>query len=1771
EDTAAIEYEKAYEKFSAEAKREYERWGTITEAKTLREKAEKASEAAVDAVLGKPGTEEYYSVCGYRDLLPHLHNYYNDTEAIKRFEDELVQDLIFHLFGLMGHSCRNLKNGPQATGYCIRFQRLTVTAQDNVKLSKATQKKGHVDHPTNRVARGRVYGCVFIPKKVVDEAPEAIASEIFINPVWLPEKPPVSAPPPKADPEAPNSEDYAGIPLPVGQFGLTPEKTRYEQMFLYTPNELDPNASPPGDPDLAIENPLGGYAAKLLKWKSKLIDEEKILESLKGGRISEPVRYSPKDEEDMYFVSYLTNINFNVHEDPEFLYYHKEYENTLKSAAMSLYHDSLVVEKADVEASKEWEEPLQEGSPIRKRPPPGDITHQIDDIGVLRVGEIPGALYPEGQTVNGWIMTIGIRRSKIKQAETATPDKNWWVPDTVFDWMPYLNEGLWPAWKINPKKEFPENVIKRWYYVYATEYEYENLLYDKERLHRERQKAMIELYETPAPGFPAKMWDAKHCDFGFAKIPFSNRAAIMVAISERWADDQPLKDSAEPGVLPPVAELPKTKQPMPFRNWRKAIAPHPVWLDNNRGTYYTVVEALDENEFLKPKGKKPGGKRKPDLERAKEVLGFRGFEKIADFYGKNPKANPKVDPYEYYLYFLEHQIDTEVWIGHRPTDVPRVIVGVTKELIDSLPNKSRIPEAKEILEMNDHFQETEKLLILRMTFAYQLHRQAFDEKLAIVSRSLKEQAAELDKTERAGNGLTQRQLKRCANRVQNFSSEFDLYVIQQNDIWIDQWSHDARDHVDNGNTLAYFLYLDPETWNIIDVFFLGHTRLTKGLGEFKTSWQPPQNFSLQFIFWAQQVFLSTHRGRSKSFSDYFFSAMSILFNPLGALGDLLSGLPDIPGMPKNFLGGTVDAEVAKALKRPKSASRGYTPEQLKKIEEDRKKLQTAVGRRLASGKVGAHNLERENPGAAFDDFISMMYDDVVAGGDGMPGSHVFQSVLGQVNIMNLIMMYLACLGLEWPFEIPCLWNFSFPWFNIPWPWFTIPEIPWLNWVDILDIIRRIIIAIIIQLIIMLILFIIKEILAFILGLLGCGGGGSGGDMPAMPDAPFDFGPFDPERMLDDALADKGALADGADLGLGVPTTPAELANALFAQCGGLSEEDYGKDKNALIYFKDMAKILTGVEFCQLMHGEPNIETLKVVIDYTKNHYPKIYKKIGAPYPGHASQYGSHDLYKDFFACLGQLLAKQVDELCNPEALIERYAQKMLDEKCEIPAHQSSLNDKLKELWEDKGLEPEDIEKMIEAADADLINKLMDMEALNTKVSEMMEVIVPKVTAPVVNSIQMKGFDQMFKPIAHSFNMGIHRLQQDTFSPDSDIQLMTNFVINAKGFKIVKSGHWHYRRRRRWFTTTYYKDWYHTTYKQGFGSVFYPGASAGKSIGPSDDATIPECPSDPIFVDKKWKIRRQVWPSPDLPEHVQQMIMNFYGMSEPMFDRVFPQDVKRFWRVIGYPNYYKWTPVPNSGIVGSPYVGPKWLPMWTPNKWYRDQGNLGFLFEMSDTFAGVLGDVAAETRTNFDQNISEEVKITNGVLSLNTKLNANGTAFTYDIQKATPPTVDADGNPLDDGIKQILNPKTVRLDGMETDKDGNPTNAKYPWWHERKVTEPTEIDGEKWIQKSEFVERFIPEGHPLRTTSAWESQASKVFTDIHDNFYVPEIDKKVVEPIRRSPMETFWLQEYYDAENYTELLEGYPPEETTRALFFDKDDPYWRLSDIRHRAKEVMKK
>ncbi len=74
--------------------------------------------------------------------------------------------------------------------------------------------------------------------------------------------------------------------------------------------------------------------------------------------------------------------------------------------------------------------------------------------------------------------------------------------------------------------------------------------------------------------------------------------------------------------------------------------------------------------------------------------------------------------------------------------------------------------------------------------------------------------------------------------------------------------------------------------------------------------------------------------------------------------------------------------------------------------------------------------------------------------------------------------------------------------------------------------------------------------------------------------------------------------------------------------------------------------------------------------------------------------------------------------------------------------------------------------------------------------------------------------------------------------------------------------------------------------------------------------------------------------------------------------------------------------------------------------------------------------------------------------------------------------------------------------------------------------------------------------------------------MHTNYYEEEIKRSVIEPLRKSPMEHFWLEELYRAQNFEEFDE-YSEEELVRNRVFNSDDPYIKMADIRQQAKEII--
>ena len=77
---------------------------------------------------------------------------------------------------------------------------------------------------------------------------------------------------------------------------------------------------------------------------------------------------------------------------------------------------------------------------------------------------------------------------------------------------------------------------------------------------------------------------------------------------------------------------------------------------------------------------------------------------------------------------------------------------------------------------------------------------------------------------------------------------------------------------------------------------------------------------------------------------------------------------------------------------------------------------------------------------------------------------------------------------------------------------------------------------------------------------------------------------------------------------------------------------------------------------------------------------------------------------------------------------------------------------------------------------------------------------------------------------------------------------------------------------------------------------------------------------------------------------------------------------------------------------------------------------------------------------------------------------------------------------------------------------------------------------------------------------------------------------IIVPLRKSPMENFWLEEWYTCTRYDDTnfsedelahddgipLESVVPETLRRNQFFDSNDPYFLMSDIRQFAKTILK-
>jgi hypothetical protein len=364
-------------------------------------------------------------------------------------------------------------------------------------------------------------------------------------------------------------------------------------------------------------------------------------------------------------------------------------------------------------------------------------------------------------------------------------------------------------------------------------------------------------------------------------------------------------------------------------------------------------------------------------------------------------------------------------------------------------------------------------------------------------------------------------------------------------------------------------------------------------------------------------------------------------------------------------------------------------------------------------------------------------------------------------------------------------------------------------------------------------------------------------------------------------------------------------------------------------------------------------------------------------------------------------------------------------------------------------------------------------------------------------------------------------------PNDDLQIMINYVINASNVEII-DGTKSYKvwRRRGWWWTRqkkYYHKWW------------------------VDRKQSPRCPADPIFLDNKFRIKTQVWPPTHWADWLQDIYTTF-PFSGPHHQMIIPEKVR---------NWYKRTALRDGPHdrdirqVTYDYLGNKsWSGYWSDSKWWTDQKNMKFLQKYGSD-RGKLADTTptfAHGVTRAD-GISERLTIGNDKFAFSIELDKDGNNFIYDL-------FDIGGGSLFD------KPISVELSKKHLDEKGDEVPS-FPWWHERKRTTS---NGQ--IQKDEFLKRFVGADHPLRRYSGWGSIGNKLWSDLHLNFYQVEVQNTIVEPLRRGPMKSFWLEELYRAKDWEELSE-IAGEELVRNRVFDPTDPYVKCSDIRQQAGEIL--
>lgn len=1825
--------------------------------------ASRSSEIKIVTYNNKDDSEpprQFYSVCGYVPLMPHLHNFSNASNMIQDYEGFLANDLVFHLFGKMEKSLKGIsKHELKAYAYSIRFDELTVTPLDNVAEEQDASTQSLM--PTNREARSKIFCGILIDKEQIDNAPAATLEEIMLDPK--------KDPPPERkiipDPEVPDFtpeelEEINKLTSAVGQFGLSPEHTRREQLKLYSIAQLK------SDPDLPISNPDDLYNQKLRKYESTL-PEDKIYECLEYSTVGDIMFYDgasnnvfPAEEQlddsnltkltkaGMFYMPILTQIDYEVHPDPERLFYDLEHDETIKRLVRDIHFNSV----QEPELLGDWlddtqteREVLKPSKRIPKRPRNLDLLSLADEIGYLKTEYITDAKHKNGKNVKTWIIVVGIKYDNLLRSPTYDfphPSDNLVdeslmmpKPSSAQEWLPRINDDPWLVVNTEGFKKHAVHAGKLtnvelkvnrsyYYYVYETNYEYHVVKYDRNKLDRLRNMATAELYDRLSP---SRTLDYRTVDFQYTRIPHSGKCAIMVAIRKEWAERQPVNRGGKRNKVPPIATLPKLKNgPGPFINWMKTSRPFPTWHDPNRGKHYTIIEADQPDQYIKVTPDGP----ELSLRMAKADLGVRAYEEILLYNGKNPTPNPSVPSAAYYKYFSERDpmppIITDVWMDPKPEAAPRVIVGIDDEFLDKLPEFESTLGHKEVEALNEGY-FNEKYLVLKVPMAGPGSKDwnKFAQRLGVASRVLSDHAKQIGPRKNAPNGLTQRELYTAAKQVSNFMDDFHRLVMLKNEIRVSSGSKYVINNLEDENACEFYLYLDPSDYSLIDVFAFGRTRLTKGVEDFRKMWSPPRSLAMQFVWWSGMTYIKTAQGRGNSGFD-FFDAMSILLDPFGALDGFLGGI-DIPGFPKGFTGKLLANSVG-ALKNPPPPLFGPGGEYAAWQARENERKTADAAREQLSGKIKnspftqLKTTDTENPAVVDEDPSSFLAQMSAAG----CGEDLLVNILSKVNIFDLIMMYMKCLGIELPIDPRCLFNFPWPLFSLRFniPKFTIPDI---TWADVWEIIRKIIYELICQLIVQLLMMLIKEILNAVLALPGCEATDDPPwDMPLVPKEDFDDPDKSPTDMIDEAMKNKypkGPFdSDNAE----------DFAKDMFGICQpGMHLDQYGENRGPLNYFEDVAAILSTTEFCQLMYGEPSNDSLDRIVRFTKREYPGLYhqekrslreSKVGKrkskqgstkepvrkkpkedelerAYIGYPRPPGVPTAYKNFFLCIAEHLKKEVNDLCDPAALKKKYGRPDLKQggfaadKCtleDLEAAAEGLNDQLREGLRKKGLSDAEIEEMVEKADAEIQDKLRNLDHIQAAIDDFLEVVIPQVTAPIVNAVEMNAFDNIFKAVRQQFTSAIGFIEKDADDPDSDLQMMVNYVVNSENSSTTAY-------KRRWQRLYFNRHW-QPRWRRGYINRF-----KFKPEDPSEGSFY--ISPDPIFLHDKFKVRTQTWPDPNWWKWFQELITKPpWPLPGYEYQMLIPKSLQRQYCRVGYPplrsfltsafaykNFSSSQATEAVDLTDFMLDRPTGLSEdywkdWETPKWYSLQSTKKFLNQNTRDL-GNLADVGpsfTQGEWKKDDKLSEELVIGNEKFKFSVTLDKDGENFYYQIWKepviikrVVPIPSEEWDTPYGPRSKveeielprEDVFPVPVKVDLSEQywNPDTQQYVKKYPWWHDRKVKK----NQSGWIQRDEFIERFISSDHPLRGTQGWKGLAHELFQGIHDNFYVVYVENSIVEVIRRNPMKDFWLEEYYKAESYVDLHENWLPEKEflTRNRLFNSDDPYYKLNDIKATAKTIL--